>query len=83
MRTGNYDVWREVPLSQIEQSGHQELLNWFCLVGAMEALGRTPDMCEFVESWAMNSSKCFAIFQAPGSAKDAAGIPAGAAVAAR
>jgi len=63
LRVGDYDVWRNVPLSAIEQSGHQELLNWFCLVGAMEALGRTPDVCEFVESWAMNSSKCFAIFE--------------------
>jgi hypothetical protein len=68
LRTGNYDVWRNVPLSAIEQSGHQELLNWFCLVGAMEALGRTPDTCEFVESWAMNSSKCFAIFESARSA---------------
>ena len=41
---------------------YQELLNWFCLVGGMEALGRTPDVSEFVESWAMNSSNCFAIF---------------------
>jgi hypothetical protein len=62
LRIGNYDAWRSVPLSAIEESGHQELLNWFCLVGAMEALGRTPDVCEYVESWAMNSSKCFAIF---------------------
>ncbi len=65
LRVGDYDVWRSVPLSAIEESGHQELLNWFCLVGAMEALGRTPDVCEYVESWAMNSSKCFAIFESP------------------
>jgi hypothetical protein len=49
LRVGDYDVWRNVPLSAIEQSGHQELLNWFCLVGAMEALGRRPDVYEFVE----------------------------------
>jgi hypothetical protein len=65
LKTGRYDVWRSVPLSAIEQSGHQELLNWFCLVGAMEALGRTPDLCDYVESWAMNSSKCFATFKSP------------------
>jgi hypothetical protein len=41
------------------------MLNWFCLVGAMEMLGRKPDECEYVESWAMNSGKCFAIFNAP------------------
>jgi hypothetical protein len=65
LRGGDYDVWRNVPLSAIEESGHQEMLNWFCLVGAMEVLGRRPDECEYVESWAMNSGKCFAIFRAP------------------
>ena len=28
----------------------------------MEALGRKSDACEYVESWAMNSGKCFSIF---------------------
>lgn len=63
LRAGDYETWRQVPLSAVEESGQQEMLNWFCLVGAMEALGRKPDICEFVESWAMNSSKCFAIFK--------------------
>jgi hypothetical protein len=29
----------------------------------MEALGRKPDECAFVETWAFNSNKCFAAFR--------------------
>ena len=35
----------------IETSGQQEMLNWYMLVGAMEALGRKPDECDFIETW--------------------------------
>ena len=31
--------------------------------GAMEALGRKPDECDFVETWSFNSNKCFAVFE--------------------
>ena len=64
LRTGDYDSWRKTSLAAVEESGQQELLNWFCLAGAMEELGRKPDECEFVEAWAFNSNKCFAVFQA-------------------
>jgi len=38
------------------------VLNWICLAGAMAALGQRPQVVDFVESWAFNSSKCFAVF---------------------
>ncbi len=63
LRVGDYATWRNVPLSAIEESGQQEMLNWFCLVGAMEELGRKPDECHFIETWALNSNKCFAVFK--------------------
>jgi len=31
--------------------------------GAMAALGRKPDVCEFVQSWIFNSNKVFATFK--------------------
>jgi len=31
------------PTDQIEESGQHDVLNWFCLLGAMEELGRKPD----------------------------------------
>ena len=40
LRTGDYATWRQTPLSAIEESGQQELLNWMCLAGAMAELGR-------------------------------------------
>ncbi|MHB8576333.1 MAG: class III extradiol ring-cleavage dioxygenase family protein [Dehalococcoidia bacterium] len=63
LAAGDYDTWRDTPLASIEESGQQEMLNWFMLAGAMEGLGRKPDVCEFVETWAFNSNKCFAVFK--------------------
>jgi hypothetical protein len=63
LRRGDYDAWRATPLAAIEASGQQEMLNWYMLAGAMEALGRKPDECEFIESWIFNSNKCFAVFK--------------------
>ena len=63
LRVGDYDTWRERPLAAIEDSGQQEMLNWYMLAGAMEALGRKPDACELLETWSFNSNKCFAVFK--------------------
>ena len=63
LRVGDYETWRSTPLSSIEESGQQELLNWFMLAGAMEELGRKPDECEFIETWSLNSNKCFAVYR--------------------
>jgi hypothetical protein len=63
LRAGDYDTWRSTPLAALEESGQQEMLNWFMLAGAMEELGRKPDECDFVETWTFNSNKCFAVFK--------------------
>jgi len=63
LATADYETWRATPLTSIEESGQQELLNWFALAGAMEELGRKPEVCTFVESWIFNSNKCFAVFR--------------------
>jgi len=62
LRSGRYSHWRETPLSAVEDSGQQEMLNWFCLAGAMSELNRTPSWSVFIESYLFNSNKCFAIF---------------------
>ena len=31
LKAGEFEKWREYPLSKIEESGQQEVLNWFCL----------------------------------------------------
>ena len=48
---GDVDAWRAVSLTDLEDSGQQELLNWFPLLGAMEALGTPrPSWTEFIET---------------------------------
>jgi hypothetical protein len=62
LRDCNWDAWRSVTLKQIEESGQHELLNWFCLVGAMSALNRKPNYASFIETNIMNSNKVTAVF---------------------
>ena len=64
LKEGDVELWRDTTLEEIEDRGHHELLNWFCLVGAMHALGRTkPDESVFLESWITNSDKVFAVYR--------------------
>jgi hypothetical protein len=61
LRDGNYDAWRSYTADAIEDSGQQEILNWMCLTGALNALGRKPRETGFVDTWIFNSSKAFLI----------------------
>ena len=63
LRTANYQAWRETSLAAIEDAGQQEMLNWMCLAGAMEELGRKPTEIDFIETYIFNAPKCFAVFQ--------------------
>ena len=62
LRAGDYQAWRQTPLGAMEDSGQQEMLNWMCLAGAMEELGRKATESEFISSYIFNSNKCFATF---------------------
>jgi len=42
---------RDKTTADLEAHGHQELLNWHILLGAMSELGRTVDEVRFMESW--------------------------------
>ena len=59
---GDYQVWRDRSLAAVEDSGQQELLNWFCLVGAMAELDYRADEAVYLESSVMNSNKVIATF---------------------
>ena len=63
LRTANYQAWRQTSLAAIEDAGQQEMLNWMCLAGAMEELGRKPTEIDFLETYIFNAPKCFAVFQ--------------------
>ncbi len=62
---GDFEVWRSRSLAAVEDSGQQELLNWFCLLGAMSELDRRPDRSAYFESSIMNSNKVIATFRSP------------------
>lgn len=61
LRSGDYQTWRNYPYAAIEDSGQQEVLNWLCLAGALDALERKPAETGFLDTWIFNSSKCFLI----------------------
>jgi hypothetical protein len=60
---GDWEPWRTATIEEAESRGHHELLNWFCLAGAMAELDRKPDYAVFQESWITNSDKVFAVFR--------------------
>jgi hypothetical protein len=66
MVEGNYGFWRDFSLERISESGEQETLNWFALLGAMNELDQRCEWSDFVETYIFNSSKVAAIFPPKG-----------------
>jgi len=63
MVRGDWDYLRAIPNEDVEIRGLQEVRNWWCLFGAMEALGhKSPDWNDFAASYLQNSSKAFAVW---------------------
>lgn len=60
---GDYEAWLATSADDVVRSGQQEMLLWFCLVGAMAELGHRPTWTTFVETEVLNSNKCFAVFE--------------------
>jgi hypothetical protein len=65
MKAGLFDLWRAKTSADIEDSGQQEMLNWFCLMGAMDHLKRLPSRAVMVPSTVANSNKVLAIYPPP------------------
>ena len=63
LKRGDYAAWSKRTTAQLEDSGQHELLNWACLLGAMEELDSKPDFIDFVETNVLTSNKCFATFK--------------------
>ena len=62
MTRGRYDELSDYALAEVEDSGQQEVLNWFVLFGAMARSGLTPSWATLVESHIFNSNKAFALY---------------------
>jgi Catalytic LigB subunit of aromatic ring-opening dioxygenase len=67
---GDTDRWRATTGAEIVAAGQHEMLNWFCLLGAMDELGLALQWSDFVTTDVFNSNKCFAVYE---------GSPAGSA----
>jgi len=57
-------LWKDLRTTDLEQAGQQEMLNWVCLAGAMDALDRRPVWSELVETYVLAANKVFTVFQA-------------------
>jgi hypothetical protein len=66
---GNYAAWRNVDRDTVEADGQHEMLNWFCLVGAVDALRLETSHLAYVDSHLFNSNKAFGVFKTPAAAK--------------
>jgi hypothetical protein len=64
LSSGSYDAWENTTLLEVEESGQHEMLNWFCLVGAMAELGQRPAWTKMVTTQLFNSNKAFVVFEA-------------------
>jgi hypothetical protein len=60
----DWETWLSVTTAQLTAAGQQEMLNWFCLAGAMAELGAPVAWSAFVGTDLFNSNKCFAVFEA-------------------
>ena len=63
LQNADYAAWANVTTEAIEDAGQQELLNWACLLGAMQELDRKPDILDYIETHVFNSNKCMALFR--------------------
>ncbi len=59
----DYAAWRATPSRDIVDAGQHEMLNWFCLTGAVDQLDLRLAWSEFVTTDVFNSNKCFAVFE--------------------
>lgn len=61
--SGELGRWRESTLVEVEDAGQQEMLNWFCLMGAMHELDRRLRWSQFTETRVFTSNKVAVVFE--------------------
>ncbi|WP_063050371.1 extradiol ring-cleavage dioxygenase [Nocardia arthritidis] len=62
----DWTYWNSISSRKVVDAGQHEILNWFCLAGAMNELGMELSWSTLAVTDIFNSNKCFAIFE-PGS----------------
>ena len=64
LKQNRYSVWGDIDKETIESAGHHEFLNWVCLAGAMAEIKAKAEVIDYVETYVLNSNKCYAMFPA-------------------
>jgi hypothetical protein len=59
----DYDAWARVTTREVVAAGQHEILNWFCLLGAVSQLGLRLDWNDFVTTEIFNPNKAFAVYK--------------------
>ncbi|MGK2882687.1 MAG: extradiol ring-cleavage dioxygenase [Mycobacterium sp.] len=60
---GDFQAWQSVTSREIIDAGQHEMLNWFCLLGAVAELGLKLTWSTLVTSDVFNSNKCFVVYE--------------------
>jgi len=60
---GDFDAWQQVTSREVVEAGQHEMLNWFCLLGAVAELGLHLTWSTFVPTDVFNSNKCFTVYE--------------------
>jgi hypothetical protein len=63
----DWPAWKSTTTKDVVEAGQHEMLNWFCMLGAMAELKLPLSWSTFVATDVFNSNKCFAIFEQEGS----------------
>jgi hypothetical protein len=64
LQQNRFEIWRNLTRQEIESAGQHEFRNWVCLAGAMSEIGARAQIVDYLESYILNSNKCFAVFRA-------------------
>jgi hypothetical protein len=59
---GDLGVWRNRTLAELDAAGQQELLNWYAMVGAMEAGSHPPRLVDHGGDLRVQLVKIFAMY---------------------
>ena len=63
MKVGDHETWLKVTSHDIVAAGQHEMLNWYCLLGAVSELGLRLEWSDLVTTEIFNSNKAFAIYR--------------------
>lgn len=64
LKENRFSEWENLTREALEDAGQHEFLNWICLAGAMAETGSKARVVDYLETYVMNSNKCFALFPA-------------------